>query len=183
MRFIGVCGRKSSGKSEIVQFIHEYFINVKTLSFSEPIKQMCKFGYGLTDEQLGSGKDVEDQRWERTPRDMMISTSRTMTFMDDDHWVNLMTNTISDIETSGLTHICISDIRFHNEADFIKTIGGCIINIRTVKDENPEFVLDDDITERYPDEIEADYYIVNNGNLENLKFQCDLILRKIHELV
>ena len=90
MRFIGIVGRKNSGKSDVVQMLLEYFINVKTLSFSEPIKQATKVQYLLSDQQIGPEKDIEDPRWEITPRSMMRSVGSMMTFLNDDHYVCLL---------------------------------------------------------------------------------------------
>ena len=182
MMFIGVCGRKGSGKSDIVQFIHEYFISVKTLSYSEPIKQMCKAGYGLSDDQLESNKDIIDERWDKTPRDIMISTSRCMTFCDDDHWINLMRNRIYGLDISGVKFIVLSDIRFQNEADLVQELGGIVINVSKVKEQDPEFAVDDDVTEAYVDRIDSQFYIENDGNIDNLKRQCDRIMFEINKI-
>ena len=180
MKFIGICGKKGSGKSIVDQMILEYFINVKTLSFSEPIKQMTKSGYLLSDEQLDLRKDIIDERWDMTPRDMMRSTAQMMTFLDENHMCDLMTLRIGQVSTSGLTHICISDIRFHNESDLVKQLGGIMIHIKNVSSVEEE---NEHISECYVDEIDhyCDYHVVNDGNMESMRSQVDSICRQINK--
>jgi len=178
MRFIGVAGRKSSGKSDVVQLLHEYFINVETLSFSEPIKQMTKIAYMFTDYQLGEGKDVMDNHWGMTPRDAMRSTGNMMTFMDDSHMVDLMSHKIGSIDTSGLKILCLADLRFENEVDLVKKLGGFVIHVRNVNDD----LSDEHISEVYSDDIihDADYLLTNDGNMDNMRAQCENIFHQIH---
>ena len=184
MKFVGIVGRKATGKNDVVQFLHEYFINVKTLSFSEPIKQMVKIGYHFSDEQLENGKDIKDLVWNITPRNAMRSIASTMTALDEIHFVDLMCQRIRHTDTTGVEYMCISDIRFHNEADLVKNLGGLTIHVSNVKlhVDDPKFVhLDEHVSEVYSDEIKCDYYIVNDGNINNLKIQCDKIFEDINE--
>lgn len=184
MRFIGIVGRKNSGKSDVVQMLLEYFINVKTLSFSEPIKQSTKIQYLLSDQQIGPGKDIEDPRWGHTPRTMMRSIGSMMTFLNDDHYVELMKMRLGQVDPTGLKIVCLSDIRFQNEADYVKEMGGILIHVREPERDvnSPDFEhWDEHISECYSDDIECNYYIENTDPI-SLRSKTDAIFHEIANL-
>lgn len=175
MNVVGFVGRKGVGRKECAQFLCEYFINVRVLSYASPIKEASKHAYLLSDDQLEENKDVYDERWDLTPRDIMRNVGNTFRFIDEDHWIHHLNMRFDQVEKDNVTHVAISDVRFETEAKSIKEIGGILVHVgKRIDGEG-----DDHISETESDDIECNYYIQNNGSLEDLKRQCDAIFNNI----
>ena len=69
---IGVAGKARSGKDQLAKFIKEEFEKKHNRKFYDAafafeLKNMCKFQFGLSDEQLwGDMKEWADERFPRT---------------------------------------------------------------------------------------------------------------------
>lgn len=158
---IGIVGRKRSGKDTLAGFIKDIVEDVDIMSFADPIKFACQHAYHLKNAQLEETKDVVDPRWGISPRDMMKSLGgQYFRSKDPDQWVKNM-----GFRIQGMERVVISDVRFHNEASFIKGMGGILIHVWRDIEENE----DDDVSERTTEEIECNYYIKNDGSLEDLR--------------
>ena len=158
---IGIVGRKRSGKDTLAGFIDDTIDEVNILSFADPIKFACQHAYHLRSTQLEETKDVIDPRWGITPRDMMKSLGgKYFRSQDPDHWVKNM-----GFRIQGMERVVISDVRYHNEASFIKGKGGILIHVWRDIEEND----DDHVSEKTTEEIKCDYYIENDGSLEDLR--------------
>lgn len=168
---VGLVGRKRSGKDTLAGFIRETDPGVTIMSFADPLKQACKHAYHLTDDQLEETKDVVDPRWGMSPRDMMKSIgTKYFRVEDPGHWIKNL-----GIRMSGIDSVVVSDVRFHNEALFIRENGGVLVHVSRKIEGND----DDHVSECTSDEIDCGYYISNNGSLEDLRVQLDLVLRTI----
>ena len=64
-------------------------------------------------------------------------------------------------------NIIVSDIRFQNERDFIKSMGGIIIKI-----ERSGLGVQSHSSEQL-DDLQYDYKIENNGSLESYLKECE----------
>lgn len=172
MKFlIGLVGRKRSGKDTIAKFVTEMMEEFTIMSFADPLKQACKHAYYLRDSQLEDTKDVVDVIWGMTPRDMMKSLGGKY-FRNEDpgHWVKVM-----ELRMAGIDHVIISDVRFENEAQFIRDNGGYLIHVSRDMESNN----DDHVTEKTTDEIRCDYSINNNGSLVDLRVQLTGLLQNM----
>lgn len=165
MRLIGFVGKKRSGKDTCASFLSETFDDLHILSFAEPLKQACKHIYVLSDDQLTIEKDVEDERWSLTPRDMVKRLGTDMRAVDKLHWVRNMAMRLDDIHRGERTHVAISDVRFQQEAHFIKSLGGILIHVSRdcTEDGDPH------VSETESEGIQCDHYIYNNGSLDELR--------------
>ena len=169
MDLIGIVGRKRSGKDTLARFASEEWEDIDILSFADPLKQACKHAYNLKDHQLEKTKDVVDTRWGMTPREMMKSMGHEYFRSEDpDHWVKNM-----GFRVRGLKRVIISDVRYHNEARFIRESGGVLVHVKR----ETGGVCDDHPSERATDEIVCDYSIINDGTLEELREKFLSILR------
>jgi len=71
---IGVAGKARSGKDQLTKFIKEEFEEKHNRKFYDAafafeLKNMCKFQFGLSDEQLwGDKKEWADERFPREKR-------------------------------------------------------------------------------------------------------------------
>ncbi len=68
-----------------------------------------------------------------TPRDIMIQYGQFFRRFDKDYWVKKTFDKIQQIRTfqnyGADVRISISDVRFRNEADYIKQQGGLLVRL------------------------------------------------------
>mgnify|MGYP002265311032 FL=1 len=127
-KVIGIAGPAQCGKDTAADFIIEHRPAYRKASFADPIKAMLKAGFQMTDEQLyGANKETADVRFGHSPRHMMqtLGTERGGELIGGDVWVHAME---ARLQNQGGTFI-IPDIRFNNEACFVRKYGS-LIHIR-----------------------------------------------------
>ena len=157
---IGLVGRKRSGKDTLASFVQDVYPEFTIMSFADPLKQACMHAYHLTDDQLEETKDIVDPRWGMSPRDMMKSIgTKYFREEDPDQWTKNL-----GFRMSGMEHVIVSDVRFQNEALFLKENGGVLVHISRDLESN----YDDHVSEKTTDEIVCEYSIRNEGSLEAL---------------
>lgn len=167
MTIIGFCGKAGSGKSTACNFLLNKDANITELAFAKPLKDACKCIFSLTDEQVyGTLKETPLPQWdERTPRQILqyVGTDLFRKHFCDDIWIRAMK---CAIEACPTKHIIISDVRFANECDFVKSMGGIVIMItrnvagsKSGKNHASENM----------EGINADITIENNGTLGDFK--------------
>lgn len=165
---IGIVGRKRSGKDTVAGFIRDMSPDARILSFAGPLKQACKHAYHLTDEQLEGTKDSIDPRWGVTPRDMMKHLGvNYFREQDPEQWTKNM-----GFRMDGLESVVISDVRFPNEAAFVREKGGVLIHVSRDVESN----CDDHVSERMTDEISCQHFIRNDGSLDDLRAEVKMVL-------
>lgn len=156
-RLIGIVGKKGAGKDTTADYIVKRYGFVKR-AYAAPLKQACKSLFFFTDNQLEDPveKETIDKRWGRTPRDAMqwLGTDVVRHSLGSDFWIRHM-----GLFRQENPHIrlVIPDVRFPNEADWIKENGGVLI--RVVR---PGLsTLDTHASEVEQDKIETDLTIYN----------------------
>ncbi len=128
-RLLGFAGRAGVGKSTTADwFVHaQDFVR---LSYATPLKEACSALTGLpmkyfTDielkEQIIPGLNV-------TPRIIMqkMGTDFIREMIDPDFWIWRMRQSVSE---NSHRNIVIDDIRFSNEAQFVRVNGGIVIHL------------------------------------------------------
>ncbi len=132
---IGVTGLKRHGKDTTGDYLVKNHGYVK-LAFAELLKQACKIIFGLTDQQLyGSEEDKErmDEYWKHSPREILqqVGTElfretlpKVLPNISNDIWIRCIDKQIRNLIAAGHTKIVITDMRFDNEIEYIKQIGG-----------------------------------------------------------
>ncbi len=149
---LGICGDKFSGKSTVSDMLEsEYGFTCRP--FADPIKYMANEMYDFSKDQLwGDKKDEVDPRYGFTPRFVLqfLGTEvgrgiHEMTWI----WVwerNFLGYTLSD------ENIVVDDMRFPNEAEAIRKLGGKILrvhkwgapaNLDSHSSENPDLIVPD----------------------------------------
>ena len=159
-KLIGISGPARCGKDTAADHILNKRPAYQKTSFTDPLKAMLKVGLGLSDAQLyGSEKDVIDINYGCSPRGMLqtLGTEWGRELTNGDIWVTAMENHLNKI--GGGTFV-IPDIRFENEAAFVRKHGRMIhIEGRTTLD-------DTHISERGVDYGHYDFVITNDQSLE-----------------
>jgi hypothetical protein len=171
---IGLLGNAGSGKDTLA----DYLVNDKEYikyNFADPIKEISKIIFNLSDEQLYCSKDIIDERWGLSPR---IIFQRIGTEFGQYKIYDLFPELKDKIAYRGLwlklfevfleankdKNIVIADVRFKHEVDFLKKHNFNIIKINRENNKN-----DSHISEKEINLIKnVDYEINNNSTKEDL---------------
>ena len=120
---IGFAGKARSGKDtagkylvDKYQFAHYYF--------AKPLKEGAKVMFNLTDEQIENKEKVIEQ-WGKSPRELyqLLGTDVART-IDVGVWVK---NAEMFVQKHSGSSVVITDVRFSNEAEWIRKKGGVVI--------------------------------------------------------
>lgn len=171
-------GKKSSGKTTVANYLTQKY-NFKEYTFAEPLKQICKQIFNLSDKQLYEHefKEQVDEKWRITPR-VMFQTMGDL-IRDQLHkyfsipenpkiFVQILANKITDDE-----NVVISDGRLQDEVEWFKSLpGGIIINIKR------DSLIYTDTHKTETLEYDGDFTIQNNGTIQQLQNSIDEIMSK-----
>ncbi len=158
---IGLAGKSHSGKDTAALGIQ----NADMFAFAKPLKDAVKILFCLTDEQLYDTdlKEVIDVRWNKSPRQLLQETGSLMRSIEKDIFVKNMQCKINE---SKEKIVVVTDVRYDNEAELIRSNGGTIIEIIrpgaiTTSQNKHE-------SEKGVTDYLIDHIIINNGTVEEL---------------
>jgi len=131
---IGLTGKAGSGKSAASSVLtNAGWVRVK---MAGPLKDMLR-AIGLTDEHIeGDLKEVPcELLGGKTPRHAMITlgTEWGRDMIDGNIWINIAAERIATLLTAGF-NVVVDDIRFDNEADTIRNLGGVVVGLHRETD-------------------------------------------------
>lgn len=184
-KLIGILGRKRCGKDTLGAYMIEKYGYIR-FAFADPIKDILKTMFDLSDEQLNNDKEKIDERWGVSPRTILqkfgteICRNNLENFIPnikldgDTLWVKLFK---IFYEKNKDKDIVVTDVRFLDELNAIRSFGGKIVKINR---DNLEFDChssEKDIDNYNPDLI--DYTIDNNYTFYELYSQIDTFLNLI----
>jgi len=144
-KLIGISGKIGSGKSTFAEYLSEIiwndlWIDSMVVSIGDAVKEECAavFGFPVKYAYTQAGKDtfisVPAQGKHMTIRKILQwwGTDIMRTLVDEDYWIKVLDQRLGD----GV--VIIDDIRFPNEADYIKSKGGYLIRLDTTYTETSE---------------------------------------------
>lgn len=174
---VAISGKKGSGKTTLGQIlVNDYGWNM--VNFADSLKEMAGRELNLSSEQTdGNLKEliipslpkpstykgdyvVDDGYW--TPREIMIEIGKVYRSFDKNFWVNKAYDWMNDVMNDafslvrnelGLIRFVISDLRYLNEAEFVKLHGGLLVRLERNPLLNIYKTMSDD-----PSECELDNY-------------------------
>jgi hypothetical protein len=162
---IGLTGRKQNGKSTLYKLIEnnvdlENGPVIVRYSFAQPLKAICHLLFGgSADYWYGDLKEEVLHPWNLTPRHIMqkVGTELFRNNFGEDFWIKtakMHIERVTDFEKSRDVCIIIDDVRFDNEAQMVKELGG---NVYEVIRGNGPVILDNHASEQgiSPDLIDA----------------------------
>ncbi|AYV76469.1 MAG: deoxynucleoside monophosphate kinase [Terrestrivirus sp.] len=184
-KIIGITGRKFNGKDTIANYLRDAY-GYRQIAFAGPLKEICGKLFGFTNEQLhGNLKETPDPTWfGLTPRQVLqfVGTNMFRDHMSElndnfgnDFWLLCARKTMEKIFKEDETaKFVISDVRFPNEVEMIKQMGGVVLRVsRPSLNDNKN--VDTHISELLIDELDVDCDVINNATKEEL-------YNKIHNL-
>lgn len=184
---IGIIGKIGSGKSTGAEFLSQEF-GYEEYSISKPLKEVAKI-FGFSHNQVFG---TQEQKLEIHPY-WGISGRTFLQKVGTDLFRNNIKNVLPEmkIEDSPWLEIfklkfiqnpkkyIVSDVRFEDEAEFIKKMGGIIIRINRNekgKEKGKETVH---ISELEMDKIKEDFSIDNNYSIEEYRERLKILVTAI----
>lgn len=185
MKLIGITGKARSGKDTIADYLmqEKWF---DTISFAAPIKRGIQAAFNLQSDEPGEDREAIIPHLGVSKRYLYqtFGTEYGRNLIRDDIWIVMAQQTLDKIHHREMTNpglftdtpgVVISDVRFDNEAEFIKRNNGVIIHVER---ENAAAV-NQHVSEAGIDPQHIDFYINNNGTLEQLYDRVDEILGEL----
>lgn len=171
---IGITGYKRSGKDTAAHIIKQIDSEYQQIAFADPIKEMVHSVFDhMLYYQSNLYKDVTIPLRNYSFRDLYIAFGETAgRKIDKNIWIDVLN---SRLNQSSHNKFIISDVRYNNEARYIKERGGVMIRIVRKKDEKlSEWLIrnylpslfrrsETGVSDRY-----IDYVIVNDCDIESL---------------
>lgn len=160
MIIIGLSGKKRSGKNAVADVISLNSIHkVQEFAFADSLKnEVCK-ACGVTREYLDKNKDnfrLILQGW---------GTDFKRRLVDDNYWIERLGKSMLKSDANVLV---VTDIRFKNEANFIREIGGLVVRVNRPCECGGCVTQDNHPSEVDLDDYKFDYIIQNTGTLKDL---------------
>lgn len=165
---IGFTGKARSGKDTAADYLVRHF-GYKKYSFADPLKETINRLMGWNHEHAyGDLKDVVDPKWGISPRYayQTFGTEYCREHLREDFWLIKALEAIDDFK-----HVVIPDVRFENEANFIRERGH-LIHIMRPGVRDVELHKSEDGVSRKP----YDMIIYNDGEILDLHMQILKVL-------
>lgn len=197
MILLGISGKKGTGKDLLASILAKKygFIN---LPFAGALKEQVRKDFGFTTEHTdGSLKENETgflkvvspsymggDNYYWTPREIMIAYGQFFRQFDKNWWVKRVFDKIHEVKLFHRygedARITISDVRFINEADYIKANGGIVIRLNRPQELNIYPIPSTDISETELDTYEKfdlELPAEHNRTPEELEAFADTIMK------
>ena len=164
---VGISGKRGAGKS----LLCNPYLKARgflVYSFADPLKEDVRRFYGLTSEHTdGKLKEIPCHKLGgKTPREAMIAegTLRRQFSENGNYWVEKLFNLkIKSLPDNSL--VAISDVRFKNEANYIRHFGGSIIRLERDPKLNIYKTIINDPSETDLDDYNFDLTLSSDKNL------------------
>lgn len=175
---IGINGKISSGKDTAAQLIQELFpeMNFEIKKYAGKLKQIASLLTGIEQSNFESQefkKTYLGDEWGMTVRDLLqrLGTEAMRNGLHENVWVNALFSTFNN-----QSNWIVTDVRFPNEYEAIKNLGGVLIRIT-----RPGTDIGTHISETALDDFEFDIEIANNGTIEDLREKLHHVILYLHE--
>lgn len=166
-RIIGIAGRAGAGKNTVAEMIP----NSSVFGFADPLYEGLAAMLGVPEEMLRSRRNKETPlKWlGKSPRELMqtLGTEWGRGMVAQDIWLRLAKRRI---ETYGGT-IVFSDVRFDNEAEWIRNQGGEVWLVERDQETHHTHSSEAGISPHLIDRV-----IDNRGPLEQTRMLVELAL-------
>lgn len=182
---IGLHGNKRAGKDTAYGFIKSAYPNAQRLAFADKIKESLAALFGVSIREINTLKEergvfkIESESFEHsyTWRSFAqrYGTEAHRDIFGEDFWVDMiLPREPEHVAENEL--LIITDVRFQNEAERIKHLGGHIIYINRLN----LFPNDSHISEERLSDEYFSYIINNNASLDMFK---ERVLEVVNQLV
>lgn len=180
-KVVGITGAKRAGKDTVADYLRDVY-GFRRLAFAEPIKDALAAAFGV-DVAIFHDQSVKEKPLGcllgHTPRRLMqtLGTGWGREMISDSLWRNLLYQKASEA-LSGGSSVVVSDVRYDNEAQTVKDLGGHIIEVRRPSADNSG---DTHSSEGGIGSDFIDFRILNSRGFEALYAQVGVILGNIDQ--
>ena len=140
IKIIGITGRKFSGKDTLGNYFVENY-GFEKIAYADALKEAVRAIFDFNDEQLyGNKKEELDDFWEITPRQTLqfVGTDLFRNHIHElapnikkDIWIRVVKRKIANkLKKNPNAKFIITDVRFPDELEAIKDLGGITIKIQ-----------------------------------------------------
>lgn len=172
---LAISGKKGVGKTTSAYYLYRKY-GFCMAAFADKLKYLAQGLFPFDDPHLnGNLKEEKFNAYEWTPREFMIKFGAFMRYWDEKYWIK----SISQLNLKFPT--ALHDIRYLNEAEYLKSLGFKIIRLNRYENLNPYKLKINDASENELDSYSFDYVIpeVNNQSLYDLYTALDVMLIKL----
>lgn len=143
MILIGFSGPAGCGKDTAAMALARHHISYDSMAFAETLKKgICEMFFLERDVfDSRESKEATIPGIEKSPRELaqIIGTDCIRKMIGEDTWIHIMARRYAVFCKTGLKRMAITDVRFENEAEWVRSNGGSIIHIvRTGVNWDPE---------------------------------------------
>ena len=174
---IGLCGKAGAGKDTVGIMLSQH--GFKTYAMAGPLKAML----------AAAGFDEPSREWKEKPipgfdfsyrEAAQVLGTEWGRRMDKDIWIKLAENAVAQHSLPGAdsARIVITDLRFQNEVDMVRSLGGVIVQVvgrNADLGTNAGHASEVGIPEDY-----IDYVIHNDSSIEHLSTLVETLLWNVH---
>ena len=162
MKLIGICGPARSGKDTSADFMVEHY-GFRRQAFADPLRDALTAMLGLSLVDFTDNKEIDLTLVGRSPRYLMqtLGTEWGRDMVNPNIWTRLAS---ARLLQAGRAMTVFSDVRFENEAAWVRGCGGKVIFL-----ERPSApTVRKHVSETVAIPCPGDYTICNNGSLADL---------------
>lgn len=178
---IGLTGRARTGKTTAAEHLTGTYL-LEHYAFADPLRDGLMAIFNLDPTDFEGDRKEQPLAWlDHSPRQLMQSmgTEWARNTVHPDVWVKLAEQNLDYMTKSlgAVTGFVVSDVRFDNEADFIRRSGGTIIHIwradaQSVNPHTSEKGIEGNVN---------DLLVANNGTVEEFLRALDEAYLMIRE--
>lgn len=170
-------GKASAGKTTAADILLDHCGYSYRTSFAAKLKELVQRVYGLSYNQvtLPELKSVVDSRWGMSPREIMERVGDALRAVHPESWIRSLTVSLA-------VDFTVDDVRFPNEVDYIRSLGGYVVRIER---EGARAVggvpghASDSVLDSYR---AFDGIIVNDGSIEELRTKVVAMAQHLREV-
>lgn len=175
-KLIGIHAKARSGKDTCANHlwaVHEF----TRIAFADPLKLAAQQMFGLTERQTWDDtvKEVDVPYWGMSPRRMfqLLGTDAAKPVFGDDVWVKRWMMAYDVLKDTD--HVVVPDVRSELEAAHLRNRGGVILHL-TRPGVEPVAAHSSENGIAF---AEGDFYIVNDGTIEQLHADLDELITRL----
>ena len=187
---IGLAGRKGAGKDTVAERLVEQHGFIR-IALADPLKMAVANLFEITREQVDEFKQLgiddlpvvevflarynEQTEWTFSWREFLqrFGTEMGRGTFGEDFWTDIWQREYDAVNEADMI-VDATDVRYENEARRILSLGGWMIEVH-----RPGYVSDGHASEAGLDEELIDGWIDNNGTVEDLYNDADLLMEDI----
>lgn len=161
MTLIGISGKAQSGKDTAGEFLVNKY-EFKRVASADALKRIARniFGWDA----------VKDEKGRKFLQDLAMAVRG----YDKDYWIRVTLQEINSQRTRNkVENFVITDVRFENEAKYLKEQGAILVRIN-----RPDILLYDHVSETELDNYEGfNFVLENNSTIKDLEKDIDVIYK------